>query len=77
MADLSIALAGISNGLQLAEATATRIAKMPTVAAAPADSVDLSAEALAMMQAKIMVEANVQVAQNFDALNQAILNILA
>lgn len=77
MADLSIALAGISNGLQLAEATATRIAKMPNVAAAPTDSVDLSAEAVAMMQAKIMVDANVQVAQNFDALNQAILNILA
>lgn len=77
MADLSIALAGISNGLQLAEATATRIAKMPALAAAPTDSVDLSTEALAMMQAKIMVEANVQVAQNFDSLNQAILNILA
>ncbi|QOY85487.1 hypothetical protein [Paludibaculum fermentans] len=77
MADLSIALAGINNGLELAGATAARIAKMPTVASAPTDTVDLSAEAVAMMQAKIMVDANVQVAQNFDNLNQAILSILA
>ncbi|MGC4048361.1 MAG: hypothetical protein QM757_01420 [Paludibaculum sp.] len=77
MADLSIALAGISNGLQLAEGTATRIARMPGVSAAPTDTVDLSAEVLAMLQARITVEANVQVAQNFDDLNQAILNILA
>ncbi len=77
MADLSIALAGINNGLELAGATAARIAKMPTVASAPTDTVDLSAEVMAMLQAKITVEANVEVAKNFDNLNQAILNILA
>ncbi|MGJ5814672.1 hypothetical protein [Paludibaculum fermentans] len=77
MADLSVALAGINNGLQLASATASRIARMPTSVSAPTDTVDLSAEVMAMLQAKIMVDANVEVAKNFDNLNQAILNILA
>lgn len=80
MADFIVALKGISNGMKLAEATATRIAKAPVApsqTSTPTDVVDLSAEMIALMQAKDTVAANVQVAKTFDDLNQAIVDLLA
>ncbi|WP_321473607.1 hypothetical protein [uncultured Paludibaculum sp.] len=80
MADLSIALAGISNGLKLAETTAARVARAPVAPAQtsnPTDVVDFSAEMIALLQAKNTVAANVEVAKTFDDVNEAIVNLLA
>lgn len=80
MADFIVALNGISNGMKLAEATATRIAKAPVAPAensTPTDVVDLSAEMIALLQAKNTVAANVQVAKTFDELNQQLIDLMA
>ncbi len=72
MVDFAIPLAGITNAESRASTAAARIAR----ASDPQDTVDLSAEMIALLESKNAQAANVKVAQTFDDINQATLNLL-
>jgi flagellar basal body rod protein FlgB len=77
--DLSIPLAGMSRAEQSLNTTASQLARMPLSApqaASPGDTVDLSAEMIALMQSRNDFETNVKVAQTFDEMQQSLLNVL-
>jgi flagellar hook-associated protein FlgK len=77
--DLSISLGGMQRASASVDQAARRIASSTTPAAAspPADIVDLSAEMVALMQAKNAFTANANVARATSDMEQSLLNILA
>lgn len=72
MLDFSIPLAGITAAQSRASTAATRMAQ----AGDPQDTVDLSAEMIALLESKNAQAANVKVAQTFDEMNQSTLSLL-
>jgi hypothetical protein len=64
MIDLSVPLQGMQRAEQSMQATAARLASIPLGAdGAAVDSVDLSAAAVAMIQARNLMEVNVKAMQ--------------
>jgi flagellar basal body rod protein FlgG len=79
MADFSIPLAGMSQASSDFDQAATRIARssVPTASAAsPADTVDLSQEMVALLQAKNDFEANTKTVRVFDDMNRSTLDMI-
>jgi len=75
MIDFSAPLAGMDAAAASLNRTAAKIAN---IGGSPAgDSVDLSADAVAMIEAKNDFAANVQVVHTADQMTRALLNILA
>jgi hypothetical protein len=75
MIDFSTPLAGMDAAAASLNRTAAKIAN---IGGNPAgDSVDLSADAVAMIEAKNNFAANVQVVHTADEMTRALLNILA
>lgn len=73
MIDLQIPLAGMNSASASLDRAASRIAE----ASSPAgDSVDLSAEMIALIEARTGFEANVSVAKAEDQVNRSLLNLL-
>ena len=80
MLDLSVPLQGMARAESNAQKAATRIAQAPLSVAAPPDStdaVDLSAEIVALMQARNDYSASANVARTLDELSRSILDVLA
>jgi flagellar hook-associated protein FlgK len=80
MPDFSIPLAGMSAATSRIETAAARIARPPLAAAThpePQDSVELSAEMVALIEARTAFQANANVVQTFEQLHLSLLNILA
>jgi hypothetical protein len=81
--DLSISLAGMQRASAAVDQSARRIASSTAAASSsagagpPADIVDLSAEMVALMQAKTNFTANANVARAQEGMEQSLLNILA
>ena len=75
MIDFSIPLAGMQQAESSLNQTASRIARSGVTPAG--DNVDLSAEMIAMIEAKNSFAANTKVAQTEDQVMQSVLNILA
>jgi flagellar hook protein FlgE len=76
--DLSISLAGMQRASASVDQSAKRIASStlsPSVSP-PVDIVDLSAEMLALMQAKNAFTANVNMARTTPDMEQSLLNML-
>ncbi len=73
------ALQGMQNAEAQFEKAAGRIAQLPaaTGAGAGGDIVDLSAEIVAMLSARDNFMANVEAAKTGDALQRALLNVVA
>jgi flagellar basal body rod protein FlgC len=76
MVDMSFPLSGMTRAESRLEVTASRIARAPLTAASPEDTVDLSAEMIALLASRNDFEANVKVAQRFDEVNRSLLDIL-
>lgn len=78
MAGLSIPLQGLSQASALFDSAATKVSRLATQGTSdtPADTVDLSAAAVQMIEAKNAFQANLNVAHSYDQLQQATLNIL-
>jgi long-subunit fatty acid transport protein len=74
--DMSFPLSGMARAESRLEVSASRIARAPLSAATRADTVDLSAEMIALMTSRNDFEANVKVAQTFDEVNQSLLDLL-
>jgi flagellar basal body rod protein FlgB len=72
MIDFSAPLAGLDRATWQLNRAASRIANLNT----PGDSVDLSTEMIALMQARRSFEANTKVIQTEDQMNKSLLNIL-
>ncbi len=79
MVDMNIPVLGVARAESSLATAASRIARAPLSAAedTPADTVDLSAEMVALMESRDGFEANIQVAKTFDQMNQSVLDILA
>lgn len=77
MADLTIPLSGMSKAESRVNATASRIAHMGTPKTNGEDTVDLSAEMVALMQSKNAYAVNAKVAQSFDQMNRTLVDIFA
>jgi hypothetical protein len=78
MIDFSAPLAGLASATASVAQSARRIASAGSPAAAGAgDTVDLSAEMVALMSAKNLAQASVNVARVADEVAQATLSILA
>ena len=79
MADFSMPLAGMSQAVSRLNTTASRIARAPFQAAPTdaQDSVDLSAEVVALLSSRNDFEANTKVVKTFDEMTKTMLNILA
>jgi len=75
MIDFSAPLAGISSAETSLDRAASNIARAGFAGAG--DTVDLSAEMVALIEARINVAANVRVAQAEDQVNQSLVNLLA
>jgi flagellar hook protein FlgE len=74
MIDFSIPLSGMNQAEAKLNQTASRIA---SIGGTPGgDSVDLSAEMIAMMQAKNSFAVNTKVAQTEDQVTRSLLNLL-
>jgi flagellar basal body rod protein FlgG len=73
MIDFQAPLQGMSLASASLDRAATRIASLGTPAG---DSVDLSAEMVALIQAKNNFGANVRVAQTMDEVTQSLLNLI-
>lgn len=75
MIDFSTPLAGMNAASESLNRTAAKIA---SIGGSPAgDSVDLGAEAVAMIEARNDFAANAQAARTADEMTRALLNILA
>lgn len=70
------ALTGMQNAQSALDRAATRIARV-TEPTQPPDIVDLSAEMVAMMQARTDFAANANVARGYDDLTGTLLNMFA
>ena len=77
MPDLSIPLGGMSQAESRVNTAASRLARLGASLSDPQDTVDLSAEMIALMDSKNNFETNVKVAQTFDQMNRTVLDILA
>jgi hypothetical protein len=75
MIDFSAPLQGMAQAEDRVNTAAVRIANAP--AQAPGDSVDLSTEAVALLQGKNDFAANVKVAQTENEMAKSLMNILA
>ena len=71
---ITSAVSGIDAAQQTLEGAAARIAQWPV--AQPPDSVNLSGEAVAMIQARNATAANVKVIQVADAMTRTLLDIV-
>jgi flagellar hook protein FlgE len=76
MVDFSISLAGMERAAAAVDRTAARVSRAGLPSGEPADSVDLSAETIALLQAQNVFTANARVVQAQADLERAILNIL-
>jgi hypothetical protein len=79
MADFSIPLAGMSQASSDFDEAAARIARSPvstTSAGSPGDTVDLSHETVALMQAKNDFEANAKTVRVLDDMNRSTLDMI-
>jgi flagellar hook protein FlgE len=74
MVGLSTALEGLSRSEAQFNQAATSIARAPVVGQ---DTVDLSAAAVALLQARNNFEANTKLIKTADQMQQTLLNILA
>jgi flagellar hook protein FlgE len=77
--DFSIPLAGLTQAETSLNTTATRIASMGTTriaTAGQADTVDLSAEMVALMEARSNFALNAKVAQTQNQVAQSLINLL-
>jgi flagellar basal body rod protein FlgB len=70
MIDFSIPLAGLDRAASSLNQTASRLA------AGPADTVDLSAEMVALLEARNSFETNTKVIQTEDQMTKSLLNLL-
>ncbi len=73
----SVALNGISRAMGDFTHAAARIARSSDVESAPADTVDLSTEMLAILQARNAVEMNLQVMRTANEMSSELINLLA
>lgn len=73
MIDFQAPLQGMSQASASLDRVATRVASISTPAG---DSVDLSAEMVALIEAKNNFGANVKVAQTMDEVTQSLLNMV-
>ena len=73
MIDFQIPLAGLDRASAAVDRAATRIAASST---SPGDTVDLSAEAVALLEARNSFSANVKVVQAYDEMSRSFLNAL-
>jgi len=77
MADFSIPLAGMQRAEDLLNRTAERLASLPlSTSDAPVDTVDLSAEMVALIEARNMMAVNVKAAQTADEMARRTLDLL-
>jgi flagellar basal body rod protein FlgF len=77
MPDFTIPLAGMAHAETRVNTVAARISRMGASVSDPQDTVDLSAEMVALMDSKNNFEANVKVAHTFDEMSRTTLDILA
>ena len=70
MIDFSIPLAGLDRATSSLNQTASRLAT------GPADTVDLSVEILALMEARNNFETNIKVIRTEDQMTKSLLNLL-
>ncbi len=77
MGDLSIPLGGMAQAESRLNTVASRLARLAVPASAPGDTVDLSAEMVALTESKNAYEANVKAAQTFEQMSRTVLDILA
>jgi hypothetical protein len=80
MSDFNIPLGGIARAFASVDATADRLSRNSGLLSAlgqTGDIIDLSAEMVALMQARNDVEMNVKVAQTLQEMNGQVLDILA
>jgi len=79
MADFNIPLGGIARAFASVDAAAERLSRASVALSSPdqsGDIVELSAEMVALMQAKNEVALNVKVTQTMEEINGQILNVL-
>ncbi len=74
MIEFSTPVQGLQAATAKLNATASRIASVGN--SSSGDSVNLSAELLALLEAKYATAANVQVAQTMDEISKSVLNIV-
>lgn len=80
MVGMTEALQGLSSSEQQFNAAAQKIAQFPVSppqsGTGPVDQVDLSAEAVALIQSRNSFEANTKVIQVADQMDQTLLNVI-
>lgn len=76
MGVFGIALGGMDRAQEQLEKTATRLARVDTTQP-PADTVDLSAEMVSLIEARNTYEANLNVLKTADQMRGEIVNLLA
>ncbi len=78
MLNLSIPLQGMSQAASRVDTAASRIARAGSLSQSQQpDTIDLSAEMIALMQSRNDFAANAKVAGSFDEMTKSVLNILA
>lgn len=75
----AIGLAGLEKAQEKLQQTAKRLAAtgFPAGASSPADVVDLSAELVALSEAKLLAQANLKVVETANELSSRVINVLA
>ena len=77
MIGLTWALEGLSRAMAQFNGAAAKVAQAPLSADPSADSVDLSAEAIAMLEARNSFSASTKIIQTADAMEKSLLDIMA
>ncbi len=76
MSDFAISLTGLNRAQSTVNGVANRIARLPGAAASNTDNVDLSAEAVALLQARNDFSANLNAIKTIDQLQKSAINLL-
>ncbi len=74
MVDFTVPLAGLAGAEKNLHRTAANVARMGFDG--PADSVDLSAEMVALMEARLHFAASIRVAQTEDQITQSLVDLI-
>lgn len=77
MADLTIPLHGLAQAEARVNTSASRIARLGSQTSSSEDTVDLSAEMVALLESSNSYASNVNVARSFEEMSRTLLNILA
>jgi flagellar hook protein FlgE len=72
-----VALEGLNRAETVLEGAAGRLARLPLVLEAPEDVVNLSAEMVALIEARNLFQINARVIRTADEMSRSLLDVLA